>query len=48
MVITPAEQTVLEVIGDMPLATTEAQIVMTHFKGLYQTVAQQAMISALS
>ncbi len=48
VVITPAEQTVLEVIGDMPLAATEAQVVMEHFKTLYQTVAQQAMITALS
>ncbi len=48
VVITPAEQTVLDVIGDMPLATTEAQIVMDHFKTLYQTVAQQAMMTALS
>ncbi|MGC1310267.1 MAG: SWIM zinc finger family protein [Phormidesmis sp.] len=48
VVITPAEQTVLDVIGDMPLATTEAQAVMAHFKALYQTVAQQAMMTALS
>ncbi len=48
VVITPAEQTVLDVIGDMPLATTEAQVVMAHFKTLYQTVAQQAMMTALS
>jgi len=48
VVITPAEQTVLEVIGDMPLANSEAQIVMTHFKALYQAVAQQAMMTALS
>ncbi|MGC1218384.1 MAG: SWIM zinc finger family protein [Phormidesmis sp.] len=48
IVITPAEQTVLEVIGDMPLAAIEAQIVMEHFKSLYQTVAQQAMMTALS
>ncbi len=48
VVITPAEQTVLEVIGDMPLPTSEAQIVMAHFKTLYQNVAQQAMITALS
>ncbi len=48
VVITPAEQTVLEVIGDMPLAATEAQIVREHFKSLYQTVAQQAMMTALS
>ncbi|MBE9063849.1 SWIM zinc finger family protein [cf. Phormidesmis sp. LEGE 11477] len=48
VVITPAEQTVLDVIGDMPLPTSEAQIVMAHFKTLYQNVAQQAMMTALS
>ena len=48
VVITPSEQTVLEVIGDMPLATTEAQAVSAHLKTLYQTVAQQAMMTALS
>lgn len=48
VVITPAEQTVLDVIGDMPLAATEAKIVMDHLKTIYQTVAQQAMMTALS
>lgn len=48
VVITPAEQSVLDVIGDMPLATTEAKIVMDHFRTLYQSVAQQAMMTALS
>lgn len=48
VVITPSEQTVLEVIGDMPLASTEAQAVTAHLKTLYQTVAQQAMMTALS
>ena len=48
IVITPAEQTVLDVIGDMPLAATEAQIVTEHLKTLYQTVAQQAMMTALT
>ena len=48
VVITPAEQTVLEVIGDLPLAATEAQTVMAHLKTLYQAVAQQAMMTALS
>jgi len=48
VVITPAEQTVLEVIGDMPLASTEAQAISAHLKTLYQNVAQQAMITALS
>ncbi|MEO1446952.1 MAG: hypothetical protein AAFV46_12115, partial [Cyanobacteria bacterium J06635_11] len=48
VVITPAEQTVLDVIGDMPLPASEAKIVTEHFKTLYQTVAQQAMMTALS
>ena len=48
VVITPAEQTVLDVIGDMPLAASEAQVVTAHFKALYQAVAQQAMMTALS
>ena len=48
VVITPSEQTVLEVIGEMPLAATEAQAISAHLKSLYQTVAQQAMITALS
>ncbi len=48
VVITPADQSVLDVIGDMPLATTEAKIVMEHFTTLYQSVAQQAMLTALS
>ena len=48
VVITPAEQTVLEVIGDMPLAATEAQALSSHLKSLYQSVAQQAMMTALS
>jgi uncharacterized Zn finger protein len=48
VVITPAAQTVLDVLGDMPLAATEAQAVMAHFKDLYQAVAQQAMMTALS
>ncbi|MGB7248191.1 MAG: SWIM zinc finger family protein [Phormidesmis sp.] len=48
VVITPAEQTVLDVIGELPLASTEAQIIAEHFKTLYQAVAQQAMMTALS
>ena len=48
VVITPSEQTVLDVIGDMPLASTEAQAVTEHLKAIYQTVAQQAMMTALS
>ena len=48
VVITPAEQTVLEVIGDMPLAASEAQAISAHLQTLYQSVAQQAMMTALS
>ncbi|MFK8184852.1 MAG: SWIM zinc finger family protein [Phormidesmis sp.] len=48
VVITPADQTVLDVIGDMPLTATEAQAISEHLKTLYQSVAQQAMITALS
>ncbi|MEM6450784.1 MAG: SWIM zinc finger family protein [Cyanobacteria bacterium P01_D01_bin.105] len=48
VVITPAEQTVLDVIGDMPLAHSDAQAISVHLKTLYQTVAQQAMMTALS
>ena len=48
VVITPAEQTVLEVIGEMPLAATEAQAISAYLKTLYQSVAQKAMITALS
>ncbi len=46
--MTPAEQTVLDVLGTIPLPAGDAQVVMEHFKSLYQTVAQQAMMRALS
>ena len=48
VVITPAEQTVLDLLGPMPLPAGDAQILNAHFTSLYQTVAQQAMMSALS
>ncbi|MEO1592762.1 MAG: SWIM zinc finger family protein [Cyanobacteria bacterium J06632_22] len=48
VVITPADQTVLDVLGTIPLPAGDAQVVMEHLKGLYQTVAQQAMMKALS
>ncbi|MEL6137885.1 MAG: SWIM zinc finger family protein [Cyanobacteria bacterium J06626_23] len=48
VVITPADQTVLDVLGTIPLPAGDAQVVMDHFKTLYQTVAQQAMMQALS
>ena len=48
VVITPSDQTVLDLLGPMPLPTSDAQVLNGHFKGLYQSVAQQAMMSALS
>ncbi|MBE9078643.1 SWIM zinc finger family protein [Romeria aff. gracilis LEGE 07310] len=48
VVIAPAEQTVLEVLGNLPLPSSDAQVIMGHFTALYQAVAQQAMVTALS
>lgn len=48
VVIIPAEQTVLDLLGPMPLPASDAQVLKTHFSNLYQSVAQQAMMSALS
>lgn len=48
VVITPAETTVLDVLDTIPLPAEDAQFVTTYFKGLYQAVAQQAMMTALS
>ncbi|MEO0433857.1 MAG: SWIM zinc finger family protein [Cyanobacteria bacterium J06656_5] len=48
VVITPSDQTVLDLLGPMPLPASDAQVLSGHFKGLYQSVAQQAMMSALS
>ncbi|MEO1180158.1 MAG: SWIM zinc finger family protein [Cyanobacteria bacterium J06636_28] len=48
VVITPSDQTVLDLLGPMPLPASDAQVLTGHFKGLYQSVAQQAMMAALS
>ncbi len=49
VVITPpGTQTVLDVLGKMPLAATDAQTVRQHLDGLYQAISQQAMMTALS
>ncbi|MEO1400885.1 MAG: SWIM zinc finger family protein [Cyanobacteria bacterium J06635_1] len=48
VVITPSDQTVLDVLGTLPLPASDAQAVMAHLTSVYQTVAQQAMIAALS
>ncbi|HIK46009.1 MAG TPA: SWIM zinc finger family protein [Leptolyngbyaceae cyanobacterium M65_K2018_010] len=47
VVITPSDTTVLDVLGKLPLPPEDAPAVMTHLKGIYQAVAQQAMIQAL-
>ncbi len=47
VVITPAETTVLDVLGKIPLPPEDAPAVMGHLKEIYQTVAQQAMMQAL-
>jgi uncharacterized Zn finger protein len=48
VVITPAETTVLDVLDTIPLPAEDAQFVTAYLKGLYQAVAQQAMLTALS
>ncbi|MGB3201589.1 MAG: SWIM zinc finger family protein [Nodosilinea sp.] len=48
VVITPAETTVLDVLGKMPLPPDDAPVVMGYLKEVYQAAAQQAMIEALS
>ncbi|WP_017299412.1 SWIM zinc finger family protein [Nodosilinea nodulosa] len=47
VVITPAETTVLDILGKMPLPPEDAPMVMGHLKEIYQAVAQQAMTQAL-
>ncbi|MGB3136892.1 MAG: SWIM zinc finger family protein, partial [Nodosilinea sp.] len=47
VVIAPAETTVLDVLGKMPLPPEDAPVVMGHLREIYQAVAQQAMIQAL-
>lgn len=47
VVITPAETTVLDVLGKIPLPPEDAPVVMGHLKEVYQAVAQQAVVQAL-
>lgn len=48
VVITPASgQTILDVLGTLPLAPNEAQTIRQHLDSIYQTVGQQAMMQAL-
>jgi uncharacterized Zn finger protein len=48
VVITPASETVLDVLDSIPLPVNDARIVMAHLRDLYQTVSQQAAMKALS
>ena len=48
VVITPSDSIVLDVLGVIPLPAKEAQAVMAYLREIYQTVGQQAMMSALS
>jgi len=49
VVITPSQDsgTVIDVLGTIPLATADT-LVMEYLKGVYQTVSQKAMMSALN
>lgn len=47
VVIAPAETTVLDVLGKIPLPPEDAPVVMSYLKEVYQAVAQQAMMQAL-
>jgi uncharacterized Zn finger protein len=44
----PDNRTVLDVLGTIPLASTDAQAVRQYLDSVYPTVAQQAVISALN
>ena len=44
----PDKRTVLDVLGTIPLASTDAQAVRQYLDKVYPTVAQQAVISALN
>ncbi|MBD0333970.1 MAG: SWIM zinc finger family protein [Cyanobacteria bacterium Co-bin13] len=48
VVIAPSETTVLDVLDTIPLPAEDAQFVTAYLKTLYQTVAQQAVMTALS
>lgn len=47
VVITPAETTVLDILGKIPLPPDDAPVVTGHLRNIYQAVAQQAMMQAL-
>ncbi|MBD0363132.1 MAG: hypothetical protein ICV55_10230 [Coleofasciculus sp. C3-bin4] len=41
-------RTVLDVLGTIPLASADAQAVMQYLNGVYKTVSQQAVMTALN
>lgn len=43
----PDNRTVLDVLGNIPLSSVDGSL-MPYFKGVYQTISQQAMMSALN
>jgi uncharacterized Zn finger protein len=43
----PDSRTVLDVLGTIPLASADARV-MQYLEGVYQTVTQQAVMSALN
>jgi uncharacterized Zn finger protein len=49
VVIAPSDnRTILDVLGTVPLASTDAPVVKQYLDGVYQTVSQQAVMSALN
>jgi uncharacterized Zn finger protein len=44
----PDSRTILDVLGTIPLASTDAQAVRQYLDKVYQTVSQQAVITALN
>lgn len=49
VVIAPSDnRTILDVLGSVPLASTDAQVVKQYLDRVYQTISQQAVMSALN
>jgi uncharacterized Zn finger protein len=48
VIIAPAETTVLDVLGKMPLPPEDAPVVMGHLRDIYQAVGEQTIATALA
>ncbi|MEW6497194.1 MAG: SWIM zinc finger family protein [Cyanobacteriota bacterium] len=49
VVIAPSDnRTILDVLGTIPLASADAQVVKQHLDRVYQTISQQSVMSALN